>query len=244
MSSRLKAFMIHLTGSLILASCALALVFLVWYPSPLDQALGVTHIFLLMLGIDVIVGPILTLLIYKTDLRLLKFDLTVIIIVQLAVFSYGIYTVAKGRPAWLVFSTDQFYLVRTTDVDTDNATKAQSIYRHASWFGPQWVAVILPTDRKQRSQLVSATLQAGSGLFTSPNLYGSLDKAETKIKMKSHPLTELSQYNRSNSISTTLAKWKTATTWMPLWSDPKGMTVLLDKNNHVVSIVQLNPWNQ
>lgn len=59
MSSRIRFFVSHLLISLIIALITIGLVFLIWYPYPLAKAVGVTHIFLMMLAIDVIVGPIL-----------------------------------------------------------------------------------------------------------------------------------------------------------------------------------------
>lgn len=44
-------------------------------------------------------------------------DLTVIAVLQLGALSYGLWTVAEGRPAWLVFAVDRFELVRVLDID-------------------------------------------------------------------------------------------------------------------------------
>lgn len=65
MSKRLKFFLSHLSISLIIALLVIGLVFFVWYLSPLAAAVGVTQIFLMMLAIDVIVGPVLGLFVYK-----------------------------------------------------------------------------------------------------------------------------------------------------------------------------------
>lgn len=80
MSNRLKFFLSHLFISCLIALLVIGLVFFIWYPSPLATAVGVTHIFLMMLAIDVIVGPILGLLVYKEGKKTLKFDLGVIIV--------------------------------------------------------------------------------------------------------------------------------------------------------------------
>ena len=76
MSKRLKFFLIHLSISLIIALSVVGLVFFAWYPTPLVIAVGVTQIFLMMLSIDVIVGPLLGLLVYKEGKKTLKFDLS------------------------------------------------------------------------------------------------------------------------------------------------------------------------
>ena len=77
---KIKYFLSHLIVSLLIACCCLILVFYVWHPVPLAKAIGVTHIFLMMLIIDVILGPLLTLLVAKQGKKTLKFDLSVIIL--------------------------------------------------------------------------------------------------------------------------------------------------------------------
>ena len=84
MSKRLKFFLGHLSISMLIALCVVGVVFFIWYPSPLSKAVGVTHIFLMLLVIDVILGPLLGLLVYKEGKKTLKFDLSVIIVIQIA----------------------------------------------------------------------------------------------------------------------------------------------------------------
>ena len=84
MSKRLKFFLSHLVLSCLLALVVVGLVFFIWYPAPLAKAVGVTQIFLMMLMIDVIIGPVLGLLVYKDGKKTLKLDLSVIILIQIA----------------------------------------------------------------------------------------------------------------------------------------------------------------
>ena len=58
MSKRLKFLLSHLFISCLIALLVIGLVFFIWYPSPLSTAVGVTHIFLMLLVIDVILGPL------------------------------------------------------------------------------------------------------------------------------------------------------------------------------------------
>ncbi len=106
----------------------IGLVFFIWYPSPLATAVGVTHIFLMMLVIDVILGPLLGLLVYKEGKKTLKFDLSVIILIQISALCYGVFSIEQGRPAWLVYSVDRFELVRKNElVDTEYSTSTATI---------------------------------------------------------------------------------------------------------------------
>lgn len=70
MSKRLKFFIGHLSISFLIALVVVGVVFFIWYPSPLAKAVGVTHIFLMLMIIDVIVGPILGWLVYKEGKKL------------------------------------------------------------------------------------------------------------------------------------------------------------------------------
>jgi hypothetical protein len=103
MTPRIKFFLVHIITSVIIAFLLTLLVFFIWYPSPFATAVGVTHIFLMLLVIDVILGPLLGLLVYKEGKKTLKFDLSVIILIQIAALCYGVFSIEQGRPAWLVF---------------------------------------------------------------------------------------------------------------------------------------------
>ena len=140
MKFRLKCFGYHLGLSLLIALASLYLVYFLWYPSPLDKALGVTSIFLLLLGVDVVIGPLLTLMVAKQGKKTLKMDLLIIGLVQLWALGYGTYTVAQGRPVWMVYNAGRFDLVQAFE-----AVKAESPSAYPqSWIGPEWAELLDP----------------------------------------------------------------------------------------------------
>lgn len=96
MYERLKFSGYHLLISIIMALAATLLVFIIWYPPPLHLATGVTSIFLMLLIIDVTLGPLLTLIVYKPGKKTLVMDLTVIACLQIAALAYGLHSVADG----------------------------------------------------------------------------------------------------------------------------------------------------
>jgi len=137
--ARLKAFLLHLAFSTTMALLAMLLVFRLWYPAPLHDAQGVTNIFLMLLLVDVVLGPLLTLLVYKVGKKSLITDLAVIACLQMAALGYGLWTVAEGRPAWIVYNVDRFDVVAAVDIDARHLNEVPNQYRNASWSGPQWV---------------------------------------------------------------------------------------------------------
>ena len=243
MSTRLQAFTIHIAISVLIALAITGFVFFIWYPTPLHTATGVTQIFLILLSVDVVLGPLLTLLIYKAGKKTLIMDLSVIALLQLGALSYGLWTVAEGRPAWLVFTVDRFDLVRTLDIDERKLEQTNPKYRQPSLFGPQWVAAVTPTDNDQRNDILMEAILAGVDIPQRPNLYQPLQSQKNEIQQRLLDLSALSQFNSTARVQAVLEKYPAANAWLPLRANNQDMTVLMDKNDaSVVAIVDLRPW--
>lgn len=170
MSKRIKFFIGHLFVSVTVALIVLGIIFFIWYPSPLAKAVGVTHIFLMMLAIDVIIGPLLGLLVYKEGKKSLKIDLCIIILIQISALSYGVYSIAQGRPAWLAYYVDRFQLIRNNEIIDKNIGKALSQYQNPSWFKPQYVGVEFAQDKQIRNDDIFAEVLGVFLLHKSQNV--------------------------------------------------------------------------
>lgn len=243
MPARVKAFLLHLAISASIAFLSILLVFQIWYPAPLHTALGVTHIFLLLLLVDVILGPLLTLLVFEVGKKTLFIDMTVISCLQLAALSYGLWTMAEGRPAWLVFNVDRFDVVTVVDIDTRRLEEASTEYREASWHGPRWVGAVKPDDPTQRSKILLEATLGGSDVAQRPNLYWPLEELAEVIQQRAQPLAKLNDFNTATTVRSTLQNWPSAAAWVPLMARTKPMVVLLGENrSDVIAIVELAPW--
>lgn len=243
MSKRLKFFFSHLLISFFIALVVVGLVFFVWYPSPLDTAVGVTHIFLMMLAIDVIVGPLLGLLVYKEGKKTLKFDLGVIIAVQISALCYGLYSIEQGRPAWLVFYADRFELVRKNDLLLENIDQAEKQFQQVSWAKPQFATIKDITNKQQQQNDMFTEVMGGISLAQQPERYADFAEAQSKIKQRSKDINELKQYNDIQQVDHILSKYSQATGFFPLKANTVDMTVLINKEKgEVIKIVDLRPW--
>jgi hypothetical protein len=81
--TRWKAAGTHLAISLALAALVGALLYLLWFPPPYFIAAGASTLILLLMGVDIGIGPLLTLLVFNPakPRRLLRLDLSIIGIV-------------------------------------------------------------------------------------------------------------------------------------------------------------------
>lgn len=241
MSKRLKFFISHLAISFLVLSLAALFIFLVWYPHPLAAISGVMPIFLMLLVIDVVLGPSLSLLVYKEGKKSLKFDLGVIILIQMSAFVYGIYSLAVTRPAWIVFTVDSFDLIYANGVDESHVKGATAAFRHPSWLGAQYAATLVSTDPKQRERDLFDELN-GVALSQKPDRYLPLDKASEQIKAHANSLDGLYKFNQKNAVDALRKKYPDADSWFPLYKGDKDKVVLVNKNKaQAVAVVDLSP---
>ncbi|MEG2750039.1 MAG: TfpX/TfpZ family type IV pilin accessory protein, partial [Acinetobacter sp.] len=191
LSKRQNFFLGHLAISVLITLLVVGLVFFVWYPSPLGTAVGVTQIFLMMLAIDVIIGPVLGLLVYKEGKKTLKMDLSIIMLLQLSALTYGVYSIEQGRPAWLAYNVDRFELVRKNEIIEDNIAKALPQYQTVSWLKPQFVGVEFDQDAKNRSDDMFAEALGGISLAQKPERYVDFTQAMPQLKQGAKSLDML-----------------------------------------------------
>lgn len=242
MSKRLKFFLKHFLISFLIALLVVGVVFFVWYPMPLATAVGVTHIFLMMLAIDVIVGPILGLLVYKEGKKTLKFDLGVIITIQISALCYGLYSIEQGRPAWLAYNVDRFEIVRKNEIIEDNISKALLEFQNISWLKPQFIGVQISENIDEKNKDLFEEVLGGISIAQRPERYVDLKKVKDQMQKRAQHLDQLKQYNEPAQVELVLKKYPNANGFVPLKANHLDMTVLIDQNTQVVKIVDLRPW--
>ena len=243
MAFRLWVCLIHMLGSLMVVGIVILAVSLTWYPWPLQKATGAPHIIFLIALVNFIIGPLATLIISKKNKKNLRYDLFVIVLIQLSAFGYGIWTLAQGRPVWLVFNVDRFDLVQAYEVDYRRANKIRPEYVHPPWTGPEWVAAQTPSDMEARNTLTFESVISGVDLPQRPDLYVPMDNLRNVIKKRARPLEKLNQFNPASQVREVLSQWPAANAYLPLNAKVESMSVLLKKETgEMVTIVDLRPW--
>ncbi len=237
---RLQVFCAHLMFSLLLLSIALTLVYVVWYPDPLASAMGVMKIYMIMLAIDVIVGPILTALVYKKNKKLFLFNVIVILLLQLSAYFYGLYTVAQGRPAFMVFVVDDIELVSPVDVSVDRLGENIAYHMLSK---PLWIASTYSDDPKISDRQRSDEITNGNSIATEVSNYQPLEWQSHKVKEKLRSLDELRVFNSQDKLDRTLSQHTNAIGWLPVKAPEIDKVALFDENAYPIVIVDLNPWD-
>src|ERR1022692_3831778 len=160
--SRWKASGIHLGISAAIAAIVVGVMLKLWYPPPYFDAMGGGILLTLIVGCDVVLGPLITLIIFKSGKKGLKTDLAIIGCVQLAALAYGSYTIFIARPVFTVFAVDRFEVVAANAIKREELAKATSpAFSTLSLTGPRVVAARIPSDPQDRSRITTESLAGG-----------------------------------------------------------------------------------
>lgn len=150
LSAAAGASLKHLAASCALALVCAGLVFGLWYPAPYGELVGGRALFLLIVAVDVVCGPLLTLIVWdrRKPRRELWRDIGAIVLIQLLALGYGLASAIQARPVFLAFEGNRFRVVRAPDVEMADIAQAPADLRHLSLSGPRLIGVRLvqPSD--------------------------------------------------------------------------------------------------
>lgn len=246
---RVKASAIHLGLSLTVAALAALLVFGIWYPYPYREISGGRELFLLVVAVDVVLGPLVTLAIFnrKKPRAVLHRDLGVVAALQIAALAYGLWTVYVARPVHLVFEVDRFRAVHAIEVPLDMVSKAPANVNAMPITGPSLLSLRPFKDAKEKSDVMMAELE-GLPLAARPDFWQPYPAGVLGVLKAAQPAADLKGRFavRAAEIDSAVAatgRPVQALAYLPLVSRSLTWTVLLDAQTaDVVGYLALDPF--
>ncbi len=117
--NRYQAFAVHMAISLVIFFILLVCITQYWYPGILFDTGNGWKAIGMIVGIDLVLGPLLTLIVFNHNKSSLKFDLAIIALVQTAALAYGTWTIHQTRPVALAFINNSFMTIfANSDIST------------------------------------------------------------------------------------------------------------------------------
>lgn len=176
MKLRLKAFGLHFTGSATVLLLVLGILYLGWYQWPGWYLTGVLHVLPIVVGVDVVLGPLLTLIIAnpRKPRRELARDIGCIVAVQIVALGYGATTLWHGRPLYYTFSEKELSVTQGIDLEPeeiDLARKNNPDFAPHWYSRPRWVWAPLPNDEATSKAIVESAIRGGGDVTAMPRYF-------------------------------------------------------------------------
>lgn len=168
-----RAALWHFGGSLLVAVLAGLLVFGLWFPYPYRELAGGRELFLLVVVVDVVCGPLLTLVLYnpaKPRAELWR-DLGLVVLIQLAALGYGLHVVWHARPVYLVQEVDRFKVITTSQLMDESVANLPTALQPPWKGGPLTVAIRDPIDMAEKQKVMFESAQGGRDYAERPEFY-------------------------------------------------------------------------
>lgn len=246
---RWKAAAIHLGLSALIAVTVVAVMLALWYPQPYFDAMGGMGLLKVLIGVDVTIGPLLTLIIFDRRKKSLRFDLAVIALLQLVALVYGVYVMFEARPAYAVFVLDRFEMVPADQLDPADLAAGPPEYRTVPLTGPRLVGTRLPdkSNAEEWNKLVFSSV-GGKDAQNFPRYYVPYAEAAAAIVAKARPLSALLEGHpeREPAVRGAVAKSgqaESALAFVPLMGREDAMTAVIDRRDaHIVAVLPIDPY--
>jgi hypothetical protein len=183
--TRWKAAAIHVVIGLLLISTIAVGVVLLWFPAGLWHVAGLQQLFGIMVAADIVLGPLLTLIVFRKGKPGLKFDLFMIGLAQACFLAYGVYTLWLNRPLYLVGSDYSFALVFASEINEIVAEdKDGREWPRFAGHGPWLVGVDLSSETA-REEAAFAFAMGGGGPLRDSSLYVGYETVAASVLRRS-----------------------------------------------------------
>lgn len=241
--TRIKAFAIHLAISLVIFFIILYFILVQWYPDPLFTTDGGWRVIRIIVAVDLILGPLLTLIIFKAGKPGLKFDLSMIALVQALALSWGIWTTYNERPAALVYALESFTPVPAYQLAEQGMT-AEKLKQ----YGDSWPVLIysdIPEDKVSDALLKSFKEKKPVYLETehysplTPELASVLKKQSMELEKYVENKPKLKKIYQSYLLANPL---KSNISYLALHGREKWVTAVFDLDEmRIIDIMDIPP---
>lgn len=233
--NRFIASATHFFISIIIFTLFVLLLLYLWFPAPYFSASGGWQGLKIAATVDLILGPLLTLVVFniKKPKKELVRDLSIIATIQISALVWGMATIYQQRPLMITFWDGQFHTL-----SADVLKMAKISQKTLEPFGdnfPVYIYTKPPTGDTAKQKHLNK-LFAGTSANLQPELYHPLAKHYDAVFEHNIDLNQSLENNPElkNQVDTLLEKSNTKLEenyYLPLNSFYGKFVLVFDKNN-------------
>lgn len=245
--SKRRAFLSHLALSATIVGCVCIAIFFFWYPAPYFTTNGAWNVLRVLIGVDLILGPLLTLILFRPGKRGLALDMAMIALIQLSALVYGTSVIFHERPYYLVFAVDRYEVHVRREVDA--AAAREFGFANKPWAGPIVAFAERPTDLAAIQKLLEETVFEGApDIDRRPAFWRPLEDHRDAVLARARALEDLAPRGPAESAmidKTSAALGRTAdeVLFVPVVAAGEASTLIIDPESALpVTALRIDPW--
>ena len=182
--TKLKATGVHLSLSIAVFLYLTYRIYYHWYPQPYFEVDGGWQGFHLIAAVDLVLGPLITVLIFdlSKSTRAIIFDLIIIAVVQFGALAYGVYTTYIQRPVAIVL-IDDFVISAIRGQYKDSIDSVDELRQYSD----EWPPIIfadMPTTQSGIDEVQRIKLEGKILEHAQINLYAPREKFVDALKQR------------------------------------------------------------
>ena len=242
--NKFKAFFIHFLLSAVAVSLIFLAVVFVWFPSPFLGLTNFKDIATIVIAVDLVLGPLLTFVVFNPKKKSLKKDLAVIVSIQVFALSYGIYTLFLTHPVYIAYHGNAFSMVIAKQATPEKAMYEQLKVSKLS----KPTFVYMETNKETRDKLFTETINGGRDIEAHAEFYEPYENHIGTILENSLDAVKLfEEKNLTASSKEFLEEYKERKNdfaYLPLIGTSRNAIIVLDKKTAeiVTTIINDDPW--
>lgn len=224
----------------------LVFAYFVWFPHSFLALGGFTKTALMLIFADLILGPLLVFIVFKEGKKYLKFDINVLLGIQIIAFIFGAYSLYLKHPAYAVFKNDRFILTNVSHLYPQPTLVKQ--LKSTVFFKPQLVTANLPEDNQERMNLmVDVDLFGAPDIEKRPALYAAINDMNAIFNKSINLQKRLLSHNDKQQLrqffdthSGTVDDYA----FLPVTGNNKKSFIWAfdRKSQQAIGLIDINPW--
>jgi hypothetical protein len=184
--SRWRAGGLHLGATIAVMALLGAAYAFVWVTPLLWPVTRIEPSLVLLFAAALVVGPVLTTLVYKHGKPSLRSDLIVVVLIQVILLGYALAMLARTRPAFIVATADHLQVVQAREIDPNDLAAAAPAYRDIGWTGPRMVGLRADVVSDRRETLFYAGIDGSATV--QPALYVDFAQTADLLRLGASPV--------------------------------------------------------
>ncbi|MCF6191246.1 MAG: hypothetical protein L3J51_12275 [Cocleimonas sp.] len=242
---KLKASVIHLGLSILLVGLVIGSLLFFFFPQLFIGVSDFKEIAMIIISVDLILGPLLTFVVFQPKKKTLVFDLSVIAAIQLSALTYGAYALYEVHPVYVTFNIDRFTLVSAKDAEPEKALHDE--YKISKLTTAKLAFAKMPDDIEKRNDITLGAAMGGGDLDVHTEYYEPYENHIDQVLARS--LDPKLIFANEDSRSKTKSFYKKHQdnlddfAYLPLNSAKKDAIIVLDKvTAKPIATLDIDPW--